>query len=106
MTCALEPRCAAARGDPCGTTPRPLLSRRNDLRDRHTVVASEGPARFSLVYRAIDAVTERPVALRFLKVRRNLTPSQRTVIVERLGSLVSPMIEVADNIPRSPTCSK
>ena len=69
------------------------------LRDRHTVVAFGGTGRFSLVYRAIDAVTERPVALRFLKVRRNLTPSQRTVIVERLGSLVSPMIEVAEQYP-------
>ncbi len=65
------------------------------LRDRYTVVAFGGVGRFSAVYRAIEEGTERPVALRFLKVRGHLTPGQRTVILERLGTLAQPITEAA-----------
>jgi serine/threonine-protein kinase len=69
------------------------------LRERYTIVSFCGVGRYSIVYRAIEAETQRAVALRFLKVRSNLTPSQRTVTVERLRALVQPMVEIAEHYP-------
>ncbi len=67
------------------------------LRERYTIVSFAGVGRHSIVYRAIEAETQHAVALRFLSVRSNLTPSQRTVTVERLRALVQPMIEIAEH---------
>jgi serine/threonine protein kinase len=69
------------------------------LRERYTIVSFGGVGRYSIVYRAIEVESERGVALRFLKVRHNLTPSQRTVTVERLRALVQPMVEIAEHYP-------
>lgn len=69
------------------------------FRGRYLVAGFAGVGRFSAVYRAIDASTERAVALRLLKVRDTLTPSQRTIVLERLRALVRPISEAASRCP-------
>src|SRR5262249_33429983 len=65
------------------------------VRERFSVDSFVSVGRFSAVYRGTELETTCPVALRLLKVRNNLTPSQRTVVVERMRGLSRPMTEIA-----------
>ncbi|MGO8996699.1 MAG: serine/threonine protein kinase [Polyangiaceae bacterium] len=70
------------------------------FRDRYRVEAFTGVGRFAAVYRAVDVGSDgRPVALRLLKVKDTLTPSRRTIIVERLRGLTQSIHEVASRCP-------
>ena len=69
------------------------------FRDRYLVEAFAGAGRFSAVYRATDTSTERPVALRLLRVKDTLMPSRQAIIVDRLRSLTRSISEVAAPCP-------
>ncbi|HEY2513754.1 MAG TPA: serine/threonine-protein kinase, partial [Polyangiaceae bacterium] len=57
--------------------------------DRYTLDAFAGIGRYSAVYRATDKETRRPVAIRLLKVRPNLSANERGAVLQRLRALVS-----------------
>jgi serine/threonine protein kinase len=69
------------------------------LRDRYSVESFAGVGRFSVAYRGTDNATDRTTGLRLLKVRDTLTPSRRTIIVERLRGLTRPISEIAGRCP-------
>jgi serine/threonine-protein kinase len=48
---------------------------------------------------ASEPAPTRAVALRLLKVRRNTTPSERTIIIERLRGLTQPIADIAVHCP-------
>jgi serine/threonine protein kinase len=65
------------------------------FKDRYVALEFTGVGRYAAVYRARDTKTEKPVALRLLKVKDTLTPSRRTIVVEHLRALMRPISEVS-----------
>ena len=82
----------AARMDPyalVGTT----------IGQRYSVDFFVGVGRFSVVYRGTQIDTLRPVALKFLKVRRDLERSSRTVVMQRLHDAKATLGDIAQHCP-------
>ena len=69
------------------------------FRGRFELEAFAAVGRFSAVYRAREADTERLVALRVLKVRPELPATQRAIAIERLRGVAGLINDVATQCP-------
>jgi serine/threonine-protein kinase len=69
------------------------------FRGRFELEAFAAVGRFSAVYRAREADTERLVALRVLRVRPELPATQRAIAIERLRGVAGAINDVASQCP-------
>ena len=83
----------ATQTDPYGLVGTTIL-------ERYSVDYFVGVGRYSAVYRGTQLDTLASVALKFFKVRGDLRPAQRPIIVQRMNEATGVLTDIAEHCPR------